>query len=138
MPVRGAALIYGAYSPSLDTPSHKAYGDGAYLMSTADVGWFWSHYLSNDADRDNPLAAPILADLDGLPPLYITASEFDVLRNDSEQLVDRLTMAGIPHEFRLWKGMIHGSMNFMGWFSAMGPEVDRIGDFLRRVTQAEN
>jgi len=138
MPVRGAALIYGAYSPSLETPSHKAYGDGSYFMSSADVAWYWDHYLSDHADRDNPLAAPLDADLDGLPPLYVAASEFDVLRSDSEQLVERLKTAGVPHEFRLWNGMIHGCLNFMGWFDAMGPEIDRVGAFLRKVTAAED
>jgi hypothetical protein len=29
--------------------------------------------------------------------------------------------------------MTHGSLNLMGWVDAMGPEVDRIGAFLRRV-----
>jgi acetyl esterase len=138
MPVRGAALIYGAYSPSLNTSSHKAYGDGSYFMSTADVAWYWDHYLSDDADRGNPLAAPLDADLDGLPPLYVAAAECDVLRCDSEQLVARLKTAGIQHEFRLWKGMVHGCLNFMGWFDALGPEIDRIGAFLRKVTAAEN
>jgi hypothetical protein len=31
--------------------------------------------------------------------------------------------------------MVHGAVSLMGWIDAMGPEVDRIGDFLRRVTQ---
>ena len=37
----------------------------------------------------NPLAAPLFADLRGLPPLHITAAEFDPLRNDSERLVEK-------------------------------------------------
>jgi hypothetical protein len=30
--------------------------------------------------------------------------------------------------------MIHASMNFTGWMNAMGPEVERIGEFLGRTT----
>jgi acetyl esterase len=89
--------------------------------------------LCADRRRD-PLAAPLLADLKGLPPLYVAASECDVLRDDSEQLAARAKRAGGETEFRLWKGMIHACVNLMGWIDAMGPEVDRIGAFLRRVT----
>jgi acetyl esterase/lipase len=57
-----------------------------------------------------------------------------VLRDDSEQLAARAKRAGVETEFRLWNGMIHACVNLMGWIDAMGPEVDRIGAFLRRVT----
>ena len=32
--------------------------------------------------------------------------------------------------------MVHAAVSLMGWIDAMGPEVDRIGEFLRRVTRA--
>lgn len=135
-PVRGAALIYGCYSADNDTPSCRAYGGGAYFMGTADMVWYWKHYLGDAAARPDPLAAPLLADLARLPPLYVTASEFDVLHDDSTRLVERLKAAGADVDFHLWKGMIHASLNLMGWIGAMAPEVDRVGAFLRRVTGA--
>jgi acetyl esterase len=133
IPLRGAALIYGCYSPDTDTLSSRAYGGGAYLISKPEIEWYWKNYAQTDAARNDPLAAPLLADLKGLPPLYVTASECDVLRDDSEQLAARATRAGVETEFRLWKGMIHSCVNLMGWIDAMGPEVDRIGAFLHRV-----
>jgi hypothetical protein len=33
--------------------------------------------------------------------------------------------------------MIHASLSLMGWIGAMGPEIDRVAAFLRRVTQAD-
>jgi hypothetical protein len=42
---------------------------------------------------------------------------------------------GAKAEFRVWKGVVHGAVSLMGWVDAMGPEVDRIGEFLRRVTR---
>lgn len=136
LPVRGAALIYGAYSSDTDTPSQRAYGSGAYLMGTADVKWYLNHYLSKPEDRKNPLASPLLADLNNLPPLYVTACEFDVLRSDSEMLADKLKAASVPFEFHLWKGMVHACFSLMGWIDAMGPEIDRVGAFLRRTSGA--
>ncbi|NWG23797.1 MAG: alpha/beta hydrolase [Pseudorhodoplanes sp.] len=133
-PLRGAALIYGCYAPDLDSQSQKDFGGGPYLIMSQEMAWYWNHYLPDAASRTNPLAAPLLADLEGLPPLFVAASEFDPLRDDSVALVDRLKAAGVPVEFRLWNGMIHSAVNLTGWIAAMGPHVDEIGAFLRRVT----
>lgn len=135
-PIRGAALTYGAYSLDLDTASARAYGSGAYFLGAAEMARYWKDYLPTEAARKNPLAAPMLADLAKLPPLYVAACEFDPLRDDSERLADRAKAAGVEIEFRLWKGMVHAAVSLMGWIDAMGPKVDRIGEFLRQVTRA--
>jgi acetyl esterase/lipase len=43
--------------------------------------------------------APLLADLGNLPPLLVTACEFDPLLDDSTRLVARLKEAGTPHRY---------------------------------------
>jgi acetyl esterase len=132
--LRGAALLYDAYSLDLDTASQRAYGSGAYFLGNADMIRYWNDYLPNEAARKNPLAVPMLADLANLPPLYIAACEFDPLRDDSEHLAQRAKSAGVDVELRLWKGMVHGAVSLMGWIDATGAQVDRVGEFLRRVT----
>jgi len=134
-PVRGAALLYGTYSTDLDTASAKAYGGGPYFLGTAEMARFLNDYLPKEADRKNPLAVPMLANLAKLPPLYIAACEFDPLHDDSVRLAERAKAAGVEHEFRVWKGMVHAAASLMGWIDYMGPEVDRIGEFLKRVTR---
>lgn len=134
-PIRGAALLYGAYSLDLDTPSVRSFGGGPYFLGKADMARYWSDYLPNEAARQNPLAVPMLANLANLPPLYIAACEFDPLLDDSERLAERAKSAHVDMELRLWKSVVHGAVSLMGWIDAMGPEVDRVGDFLRRVTR---
>lgn len=119
-PVRGAALAYGAYSLDFDTPSANVYGGGEYFLGKADMARYWKDYLPTDADRKNPLAVPILADLASLAPLYVGACEFDPLRDDSERLAARAKSAGIDVEFREWKGVVHAAISLMGWIDAMG------------------
>jgi acetyl esterase len=135
-PVRGAALCYGTYSTDLDTASARAYGGGPYFLGTVEMTQYLNDYLPNQADRKNPLAMPMLANLANLPPLYIAACEFDPLHDDSVRLAERAKAAGVDHEVRLWKGMVHAAVSLMGWVDYMGPEVDRIGEFLKRVTRA--
>ncbi|MGD9919979.1 MAG: alpha/beta hydrolase [Pseudorhodoplanes sp.] len=133
-PVRGTACFYGCYAPDLNTESEKDYGGGPYLIMAPEMAWYWNHYLSGRQDRTNPLAAPLYADLAGLPPLFVTASEYDPLRNDSELLVEKLKAAGADFEFRLWPGTVHACVNLMGWIRAMSPRVDEVCAFLNRVT----
>ena len=134
--IRGAALLYGAYSLELDTASARANGGGAYFLSTAEMTRYWNDYVPRPADRQSPLAVPMLANLANLPPLCIVACEFDPLLDDSRILADRAKAAGVDFEFHLWKSMVHGAASVMGWIDALAPEVDRIGEFLRNVTRA--
>jgi acetyl esterase len=133
-PVRGTACLYGCYAPDLDTPSEKEFGGGAWLISAPEMAWYWNHYLPNTADRKSPLAAPLYADLKGLPPLFVAAAECDPLRGDSEMLVAKLKETGAALEYRLWPGTVHACVSLMGWIAAMGPRVDEICSFLRRAT----
>jgi acetyl esterase len=96
---------------------------------------YWNDYVPDPAARRDPLAVPMLADLARLPPLYVAACEFDPLRDQSERLAARATSADVGLEFRLWKRVVHAAVSLMGWIDAMGPEVDRLGEFLARTTR---
>ena len=113
-PLRAGLLIYGAYAAytaEFETPSQRAFGDGSYILSAEDMRWFWNHYVKDEADNRNPLAAPLHADLAGLPPLMLTAAEFDPLLDDSTALVARLEAAGAPYRYVLWPGITHAALH---------------------------
>jgi acetyl esterase len=129
--LRAGALIYGAYAADLDTPSALAYGDGSYVLSRADMRWYWDHYLRDEADRRDPLAVPLLADLEGLPPLLVAAAEFDPLLDDSRRLVARLEEAGQPHRFDLWPGVTHASINMTRMLDAAQTHIEGTAAWLR-------
>lgn len=125
-----AVLAYGAYTPETDSPSHAAYGDGSYVLSTEDCVWFWNHYLG-DADRRDPLATPLHADLNGLPPLLVTAAELDPIADDSRRLVERLREAGQPHRFVLWPGVTHACLHMTRMLDAAHRHIADIAAYLR-------
>ena len=65
-PLRAGLLIYGAYLPytaETETASQAAFGDGSYVLSSADMRWFWQHYVAGPADNHDPLAVPLLAEV---------------------------------------------------------------------------
>jgi acetyl esterase len=129
---RSAALIYGAFSADLDSPSHRAFGGGDYVLSTPTMHWFWDQYVPDRTARDNPLVPPLCADLAGLPPLYVSAAELDPLRDDSERLAGRLALAGVDFDYRLWRGVCHACIMMSRLLPAADVQVADVGGFLRR------
>lgn len=67
-------------------------------------------YIRKPADKTNPYASPLLTpDMAGLPPAYVMSAEYDMLRDECEAYVARLTDAGIEAVARTMTGHIHGS-----------------------------
>ena len=93
---------------ALDTPSYQEFGDGAFGLSRDRMAFYWSVYVPHAADRLHPLAAPLRADLRGLPPVLVHLAELDVLRSEGEALVRRLREAGVPVETETFPGVVHG------------------------------
>ncbi|MBC7907066.1 MAG: alpha/beta hydrolase [Rhodospirillaceae bacterium] len=103
-------LLYGMFSADLTSPSHRAYGNGGFGLTSSRVDWFWSQYVADHAQRDNPLAAPLWADLQGLPPQLVIAAGLDCLKDDSVGLADRLAEARVPHTLSVYSGVPHSFM----------------------------
>src|SRR4029079_4898991 len=69
-----------------------------------------SRYLGPDPAEVSPSASPSLAtDLAGLPPAYVTAMEFDPLRDEGILHALRLMEAGVSVELPAYPGTFHGS-----------------------------
>src|SRR5262249_39726027 len=101
-------LIYPVTSAAFDTASYRDNAEG-YLLTAADMRWFWNHYLGTPADAANPYAAPLCArTLAGLSPALVITAEFDPLRDEGELYAHRLEEAGVPARLTRYDGMIHG------------------------------
>jgi acetyl esterase len=131
--LRGGLLIYGAYGSDRDTPSHRAFGDGRYILSLAEIEWFLSHYLDGAGKRDDLRAAPLHADLHRLPPLYLTAAEFDPLFDDTVALAGKLKESGVSYEYRYWPGVVHAALHMARLLDPMKDFIAEIGGWLRRT-----
>lgn len=65
------------------------------------------HYLGA-TPATNPIASPVHADLAGLPPLLIQASDCEVLLDDSRRIAENATRAGVRATLRVWHDVPHG------------------------------
>lgn len=76
-------------------------------MFYADVIRNGSRIYLGDESPQNPLASPLYASLEGLPPLLIHASSSEVLRDDSTRLAARAEAAGVEVELKIWQDLPH-------------------------------
>ncbi|QYX76645.1 alpha/beta hydrolase [Streptomyces akebiae] len=101
----------------LETPSMRAFIDTpVWHRPNAELSW--DYYLGGQGIRGgdgvSAYAAPARAeDLSGLPPAYVSVSEFDPLRDEGLNYAHRLIQAGVPTELHFFPGTFHGSMTLV-------------------------
>ncbi|MBW2724418.1 MAG: alpha/beta hydrolase, partial [Deltaproteobacteria bacterium] len=88
-------------------------------------------YLA-DADPKNPLAAPLYADLSGLPPILIQVGTAETLLDDSIRIADRLREAGGSVELQQYQDLIHVFQAFAPIVPEAVEAIQKIGDFVKR------
>jgi epsilon-lactone hydrolase len=84
-----------------------------------------------DADPRSPLAAPLYADLSGLPPLLIQVGTAETLLDDSTRIAERARKAGVTVTLDVWDDMIHVFQAFAPILPEGQQAVDQIGEYLR-------
>jgi epsilon-lactone hydrolase len=91
-------------------------------------------YMGEKGSLREPLAAPINAYLNDLPPLFIQVGNSETLLDDSTRLADKAKEAGVDATLQIWDEMPHV------WHLAApvlpeGQEaIDKIGEFVRQRT----
>jgi len=80
----------------------------------------------------HPHASPAFGDFTGLPPLFVTVSEQECLRDDSYAVVARAREAGVPVELVSRKDMPHVWPIFAPYIPEASADVARAVTFIRR------
>jgi acetyl esterase len=106
--------LYPVTDLSAKRRSYRLFGDG-FVLTEAQMDWYRSRYLPDDAAALDPRASPVLAeDLTGLPQTYVATAGFDPLRDEAEDYARRLGEAGVPVGLRRHRGLVHGFANAVG------------------------
>jgi len=126
-------LLYGMFSADLASPSHQSFGGGGFGLTTERVDWFWSQYVADRAQRDNPAAAPLLADLHDLPPQLVIGAGLDCLLDDSLNLAEKLAEAGIARTLSVYPGVPHSFMQMSAHLAPADAAVSEAASALRRA-----
>jgi acetyl esterase len=101
-PFVGAALQFGAYDLSGQSPSGRAVADEFFIKA----------YAGRVADRANPDISPLFGDLKGLPPALLVVGTVDILLEDNLAMAARLSSAGAEVDIRVYPESPHGFTSF--------------------------
>ncbi len=102
-----------------------ASAEGTHVLAQA--------YLAGK-DLRTPLAAPLHADLKGLPPLLIQVGDHEVLLDDSTRAAANARQAGVKVTLEVWPEMIHVWQLFASFLPEGQQAVEGIGKFIREHT----
>ena len=111
-PLAFQLLVYPLVDFADDSPSLREFASGHFITSDL-LSYFERHYLGA-ADRLQPDASPLHADLRGLPPAFVITAECDPLRDQAEAFARRLGEAGVPSTMKRYDGMIHPFFSLAG------------------------
>ena len=103
------------------------------MVKLADTMHYAALYLG-EASPENPLASPVMGNLQELAPLLIQVGSDEVLIDDADQLANRAREAGVEVVFEVWDKMIHVWHWFGHYLDEAGEATQRIGEFVRAHT----
>ena len=134
LPMPGAAVCISPWVDMEGTgASMETRADADPMVKKEGLEFMAGTYLGG-RDPRAPLAAPMYADLGGLPPMLIQVGDSEVLLDDSTRLSENARNAGVEVQLNVWDDMIH----VWHLFAPMLPEgrqaLSQAGDFIKKHT----
>jgi len=116
-------IVGGSYRTHAETPG----------LTTSSMATYWKWYLPGGMPSNDPYVVPLKArNLSGLPRAFVHVAEIDPLYDDGRLYAERLKAAGVPTEYRVAKGMLHGFMRARLLGPDSAAEFGAICGFLRK------
>ena len=91
---------------TLSGPSVRAF-NGNDPAANRDLLTFMGASYFQGHEPTDPLVSPLFGDLAGLPPLFVTATQGEVLLSDTTRLAERAEKAGVDVTLRLVEDSVH-------------------------------
>ena len=100
------------------------------MVQKAGLTWMADMYLAGK-DARTPLAAPLHADLSGLPPVMVQVGTAETLLDDATRIAERLHSAGNEVKLSVWPNMLHVFPLFAPILSEGMDGCREIGQFIK-------
>ncbi|MCD2179320.1 alpha/beta hydrolase [Rhizobium sp. C1] len=102
---------------SKQSRSYQLFAEG-FFLEKAKMEWYTDLYLSKPEDALDPLASPLLGDVQGVCPAVLLIAGFDPLRDEGLAYGAKLKSAGIPTHVKVFEGLVHPFINVAGFVPA--------------------
>ncbi len=129
----GIVTAYGGFGVIASDQITARYGGAGYILTRDESLAFWRHYLNDPADRENPLACPVQADLQGLPPVFLVIPRCDINSEQNLQMAELLVAAGVPVETEIYEGATHSFLEAMSISPVANRALDDMASWTART-----
>lgn len=128
---RGMILMYPALDPALESKSMQDMASG-HFVTREYMQKMWKLYISKQSPRW-PISDALLIKL---PPVFVQAMEFDILRDEGVEFGRRLERLNPESRCKLYKGAFHGMMQAPELFSHRSQALTDIKEFVMNRTKS--
>lgn len=122
--IKAVLSNYGGFSRDCSPASRQRYGTPNDMLTSAEVDEFWNNYAGHINDRRDPYAAPVLANLHGLPPVFLVVGECDVLTEQNLLMAGCLLEAGVQVKIKMYPGAPHSFIEAMSVSALASQAID--------------
>jgi acetyl esterase/lipase len=134
IPMPAAAVVLSPWTDlSASGESWQENAKADYLINGSKLKEAARIYL-NDRNPQTPLASPVFANLQGLPPLLIQVGSEEVLLSDSLRLGENARLSGVDVTIQIWEGMQHVWHFAASYVPEAREAVKKIGEFIQNHT----
>lgn len=102
---------------SKQSRSYELFAEG-FFLEKAKMEWYTNHYLRKAEDALDPMASPLLGDVNGVCPAVLLIAGFDPLRDEGIAYGQKLKAAGVSTHMRVFTGLVHPFINVAGFLPA--------------------
>lgn len=131
--VRAILSNYGYFSTVSSDEAEAAFGGPTSNLDRAEALSYFDNYLTDvERQANDPLVCPLLADMTGMPPVFLVIPECDLLTEQSIAMEMSLRRAGVATEAKVYRGATHSFLEAMSVAQVARDAIGDGADFIRR------
>lgn len=91
----------------------------------------WTGYYIADNNPLDPHLSPLMANLNGLPPIMIQVGTYEIHLDDATNFAKKATEAGVDVTLRVWDKMVHAFPVLSPLFPEAKMAMEEIGEYIK-------
>jgi acetyl esterase/lipase len=135
IPLPAAAVLFSPFVDLAATGESVRTNSSRCAMFDSESFGRAAQYYLGEGDRRAPLASPLYAELQGLPPLLIHVGADETLLDDSRRLAERAQRAGVKAQLKIWPAVPHVWQLFQRWIPEGRSSLREAGMFFAREVE---
>lgn len=128
-----AAVTFSAWTDLTNSGASMIENEDPRLGAVKAVPELFAGLYLQGAAATDPLASPLFADLEGLPPLLMQASAAEQFRDDTVRVAQKIRSAGGEAHLDIWPDLVHVWQGFAPKLPEAAAALRRAGEFIQSI-----